>query len=268
MKVILSRKGFDSEYGGIASPILPDGTLLSLPIPYDQDIIKYTELNYQGKSYYDIINQLSRADKRISKKHTAHLDPDIRQECLSNRTKAWRPIFGQSDAALGHLNKQGVSAGDLFLFFGWFRQTEEVQDKLRFVKGSPNQHIIYGYLQIDQIITNTEPLPDYALQHPHANSFHRSKALNSIFVGMQNLSFAPSHPGAGTLSFSVKRVLTQAGQSRSRWGLPDFFKELNISYHTTNSFKSGYFQSAAKGQEFVIQPDSRLTEWAKDIVQR
>jgi len=24
MKVILSRKGFDSEYGGIASPILPD----------------------------------------------------------------------------------------------------------------------------------------------------------------------------------------------------------------------------------------------------
>jgi hypothetical protein len=33
MKVILSRKGFDSEYGGIASPILPDGTLLSLPIP-------------------------------------------------------------------------------------------------------------------------------------------------------------------------------------------------------------------------------------------
>ncbi len=33
MKVILSRKGMDSTSGGIASPILPDGTLLSLPIP-------------------------------------------------------------------------------------------------------------------------------------------------------------------------------------------------------------------------------------------
>jgi len=33
MKVILSRKGFDSSYGGCPSPILPDGTLLSLPIP-------------------------------------------------------------------------------------------------------------------------------------------------------------------------------------------------------------------------------------------
>ena len=33
MKIILSRKGFDSGYGKIASPILPDGTLLSMPIP-------------------------------------------------------------------------------------------------------------------------------------------------------------------------------------------------------------------------------------------
>ena len=266
MKVILSIKGFDSEYGGIASPILPDGTLLSLPIPYDQDIIKYTDLNYQGKSYFDIINELSPLDKKISKKHTAHLDPDIRMECLSNRIKAWKPVFGQSDAALGHLNKQGVSAGDLFLFFGWFRQTEEVQGKLRFVKGSPDQHIIYGYLQIEQIITNANAVPDYALSHPHANTFHRSKSLNAIYVGTENLTFSPSLPGAGTLQFSENRVLTQPGQSRSRWRLPEFFRELNISYHTPNPFKLDYFQSAAKGQEFVIQPDRRLTEWVKEIV--
>jgi hypothetical protein len=57
------------------------------------------------------------------------------------------------------------------------------------VKGSPDQHIIYGYLQIDQVITNAEPVPDYALNHPHANSFHRSKSLNAIFVSTENLSF-------------------------------------------------------------------------------
>ncbi len=33
MKVVLSRKGFDSANGGIPSPIMPDGTMLSLPIP-------------------------------------------------------------------------------------------------------------------------------------------------------------------------------------------------------------------------------------------
>ncbi len=33
MKIILSRKGFDSSAGGVPSPIFPDGGLLSLPIP-------------------------------------------------------------------------------------------------------------------------------------------------------------------------------------------------------------------------------------------
>ncbi len=35
MKIILSRKGFDSSvnYGRVASPIFPDGSLVSMPIP-------------------------------------------------------------------------------------------------------------------------------------------------------------------------------------------------------------------------------------------
>lgn len=43
MKVILSRKGMDSEAGGIPSPILPDGTLLSLPIPDNTSGQKYVK---------------------------------------------------------------------------------------------------------------------------------------------------------------------------------------------------------------------------------
>lgn len=38
MKVVLSRKGMDSRAGGIPSPILPDGTLLSLPIPNEKAV--------------------------------------------------------------------------------------------------------------------------------------------------------------------------------------------------------------------------------------
>ena len=47
MKIILSRKGFDAEYGGQPSPILPDGTLLSMPIPYPDEVIKYTDLHQE-----------------------------------------------------------------------------------------------------------------------------------------------------------------------------------------------------------------------------
>ena len=43
MKIILSRKGFDSANGGIVSPIMEDGTLVSFPIPSkDKDLLEHT----------------------------------------------------------------------------------------------------------------------------------------------------------------------------------------------------------------------------------
>ena len=33
MKIILSRKGFDSDFGGYPSLIMPEGRTISLPIP-------------------------------------------------------------------------------------------------------------------------------------------------------------------------------------------------------------------------------------------
>ena len=45
MKIILSRKGFDSENGETQSPILPDGTLLSLPIPDEKGNNAFSSLS-------------------------------------------------------------------------------------------------------------------------------------------------------------------------------------------------------------------------------
>lgn len=74
MKVILSRKGFDSSCGGQASPILPDGTLLSLPIP-SNDVHKYSELSWGCLSYLDIIKQLKHKTTLNERSH-CHLNPD------------------------------------------------------------------------------------------------------------------------------------------------------------------------------------------------
>ena len=47
MKIILSRKVFDSANGCIVSPIFEDGTMISFPIPScDKDT--YDELNYKA----------------------------------------------------------------------------------------------------------------------------------------------------------------------------------------------------------------------------
>ena len=43
-KLILSRKGFDTQAGGKPSPVFPDGSMFSLPIPVwessEQDAVR------------------------------------------------------------------------------------------------------------------------------------------------------------------------------------------------------------------------------------
>jgi hypothetical protein len=47
--------------------------------------------------------------------------------------------------------------------------------------------------------------------------------------------------------------------------LPACFKGATISYHTEKSWKEGYFQSAARGQEFVIQENVDISKWAESL---
>ena len=72
MKIILSRKGFDCTNGEQASPILPDGTLLSLPIP-SHDSIPFSEIRWKGTSFFGIIRQLNKNTLINSDSH-CHLD--------------------------------------------------------------------------------------------------------------------------------------------------------------------------------------------------
>ena len=50
MKIILSRKGFDSQNGKAPSPIMPNGDLISMPIP-TEDKDRYQDLIYQGHGF-------------------------------------------------------------------------------------------------------------------------------------------------------------------------------------------------------------------------
>ncbi len=264
MRVILSRKGFDSGAGGCPSPILPDGTLLSLPIPDSTGNYIYEDLMLStGVTYSEILKSLN--PNAVYTK--CHLDPDIRKDIRKTPTE-WVPAFGQVDAAQTHLMDNNIKKGDLFLFFGWFRETEYYEGKLRFVKKAPDVHVIYAYLQIGEVLDGIDVKK--CPWHPHADDSHiydkRGEIKNNtIYVASNSLQIDgidSNLPGAGTLTFSEKLVLTAENRSRTRWKLNDVFENVNLTYHNKDCIKNGYFQSRARGQEFIFDENPKVIEWA------
>lgn len=264
MKIILSRKGFDSEYGKQPSPILPDGKLISFPIPSKDDIIKFIDLNYQDKNYFQIIHELNPRSK-IKENFTCHLDPDL-VENVKARSGKWVPAFGQGNASNTHLRNQNVTKDDVFLFFGLFRKTEYKSGKLKYRKDSPPIHLIFGYLQIGKIYSKFSEIPDYLSNHPHTLKSLSNNPNNSIYESKKKLSFLDSISGAGIFNFDESLILTKSGFSISKWNLPVELKDVKISYHSKNSFHDNYFQSVGKGQEFVIEENEFAINWMKNII--
>ncbi|MBC8385465.1 MAG: hypothetical protein H8E57_08115 [Candidatus Cloacimonetes bacterium] len=277
MKIILSRKGFDSSAGGYPSPILPDGTLLSLPIPAEKDSIKYSGLNINNDNFYDLMSQLNLKILTLGNtkiplnKHTkCHFDPDIRYESLE-RSKEWKGLFGQSGSAQTHLENQHVKVGDLFLFFGWFRNTKLVDGEYKYDhKDKHGKHIIFGYLEIGHkiLIKKKTDYEKWMSYHPHTDDGRIGKNKNVLYIAKERSSFSSNMKGYGTFNYDDHLVLTKEGKSRSRWDLPIFFKTKYISYHTINNWKTNNFQSTARGQEFVIEENQEVEKWAQDLIIR
>ena len=119
MKIIFSRKGFDStsRYGSCPSPIINGQHLLSLPIPEDKKLtIQYSEIIDPALHFFSVGAIVEQPGGVIKAKSHAHLDPDIRKRAYQ-RAIGWRPLFGQCDQAQSHLRNQNVGRGDLFVFF-------------------------------------------------------------------------------------------------------------------------------------------------------
>lgn len=283
MKIILSRKGFDSSSGGCASPIFKDNRMISLPIPDDTATIQYKNLRYtKNESYLDLLVKLP---KKI--KHTkCHLDPDVYKD-IYDRKSGWRGLFGQSDKAQSHLESQGVCAGDLFLFYGWFKHAEEDNNKLKYVKCAnypDGKHVIFGYMQIDKIIPinfrikiqNSSPIsgksdikwPKWMKYHPHISEEGRDKKINCIYVARKTLSWDENFPGYGTFDYSKKLVLSAPNKdSRTIWKLDSCFKDIVLSWNKKPVTNPDSYKIVDRGQEFVVDATPEILTWAKKLIQ-
>ncbi len=268
MKVVLSRKGFDSANGGIPSPIMPDGEMLSFPIPsWSEKML--SDLRFGRESYADIYSDLAGYRCDLS----CHVDPDL-ASCRHRKTpKGWAPAFGQANSALGYLNDTvGVEPGDLFLFFGWFHAVERIGGMYQYVRDSGDffrdcdLHVIWGYLQVGEIIRDYAEKAVRFPWHPHADPSRRDSENDAIFVARKHLSFAPSLPGAGLLPFDRKRVLTLEGEKRATWKPNPVYMPNAIVNQRKNSAKGAGVYYSGIWQELALKETKRAEQWAMDMI--
>ncbi len=279
MKLILSRKGFDSANGGCPSPILDGRMLCPLPIPDAGAPTPYGKLSsFNGSAIAQIVEDLTRG--RFRQGHRAHLDPDLRRDAIA-RAAGWRPIFGQAGAAQSHLARHGIDRGDLFLFFGCFRRAEQIEGAFRFVRGAPNLHVIFGWLQVGRVIRATDSVVaeiPWAAGHPHLAAPGRYKN-NTLYFASDRLScIGIDASGAGTFDrLGPKLILSQTDPyiGCSTWRLPRWFdpgERPPLSYHGnqacwTDCETSMRLQSVGRGQEFVLDVDryAEARSWLRSI---
>ena len=262
-RLILSRKGFDSGSGGCPSPIFSDGTMYSLPIPDESSHVTYGDLRHGGVDIGRLVADLTH--KRVGPRHRAHLDPDISRGTYP-RTEGWRPLFGTSRSAQGHLRSQGVGAGDVFLFFGLYQRVVRADGHWRFKRDAPKQHVLWGWLQIEDVHAvgdATKHALPWAAHHPHLSERYEHPG-NTLYVASAALDLGngPIAPGAGVFPrFDERLVLTKPEASVTQWRLPEWFypdgDKAPLTYHGNRDrwqYDDNYacLQSVSRGQEFVL----------------
>ena len=190
-------------------------------------------------------------------------------------------MFGQANSAESHLRRLGVGGGDVFLFFGWFRQVELAAGRYRYARAAPDIHCLFGWLQVERRfdVADLRELPEWARQHPHVKRAAYHPAHDSIYIATERLVLprrGDVAKGGGVFpQFVPELVLTAPGQLRSRWEVPSWLVpngRTPLSYHASHArwlSQSGqtYLQSVGRGQEFVLPADEypEAEEWVESL---
>jgi len=284
MKVILSRKGFDSSCGGSPS-LIYNNKLITIPIPGADSEIRYKDLIFEESiNFIKVMKDLG-----ITYYSEAHLDPDLRRSIYGKRESEWRPIFGQDQASLSILESAKIGKGDLFVFYGWFRDVINSNGTFQYKKGAKDLHVIYGYFEIDEVIDLTKEdskIPSFCSYHPHVvlkDDYNKRSNKNTIFIASRNLSFDDSKPGAAFFNYNERLVLTDLNKkNRSSWKLPLFFKP-KISNSDNTPKTDTMFNAAIKNesvvdnefcfdfngrnqQELLISDNNEIVNWFKSNI--
>jgi len=280
-KIVISRKGVDSKYGAAASPIvMPAGEMWSIPIPEDGGAVhsstRYGEIMRASRSLGPIVAALTK--NKLVPNHYAHFDPDLDEGSLA-RQPGWKGIFGQGHrGSFTHLNTtNGVGVGDVFLFYGSFRQVDMKPSGYKYSRGSPVLHVFFGWLQVASQVSPAHANANmpWTRYFPHCVSpADRDSLLQFLYISDKlNLpGMERELPGAGIFrTYHDELRLTLDGQTKGIWRLPGWMHPDNGCRLSCNGSLdrwsylpdgSARLESADIGQEFVLTIPDRLSAQA------
>jgi hypothetical protein len=237
MRLIFSRKGFDSAAGKAPSPIV-GGRPISLPIPTK----RRSETSYLVAGLGEVVEQMTKG--RIGAADLCHEDPMF----LNGRC-----AFGQTGAAQSHLERNGVGIGDVFLFFGLFASPD----------GRNRHHRIFGYLEIDQVRrlggrpSESDNPEGFLRRHPH--TIGEWNENNTLYLGS----------GGKARSTHPCLRLTKPGAPVSVWTVPAWLKAAGLTYHRNPARwdDDTELHVASRGQEFIsnIGDDPVPRTWLRTV---
>ena len=259
--LVISRKGFDSTAGGRASPIFETGEIFSVPIPQKKlSPFRYKDLRCNDLAGQEILNLIGA--KSISDKDFCHVDPLFSEKI---------GIFGQAGGAQGELDNCGIKRGDLFLFFGWFKNYQ---------RRGPDLHHLFGWLQVEKIIKGNDEILNFlskdGLSHPHGTKDITQYKNNTIYIASRNLTFSDSVrdlKGHGRFKKTAKElILTEKGKTRSKWSFPqEFFSDTKNLFRNRLKWKDEencLVDCIGIGQEFILNANDNpsVVNWASHLI--
>ena len=261
--------------------------MFSLPIPsYDEET--FEDLKHGAIDIASVVSGITNG--RMSGRNLIHLDPDLNFDAYRYRKnrpawQQWRGMLGQAGIAQSHLDKQGVGSGDVFLFFGLYRQVEQTAQGWRFVRGAPELHVLWGWLHVDQKYRVADLGPNdlsWAFHHPHLFSNYRDDK-NTVYAASTKLDLGGDDQldiaGWGVFpKFDRRLVLTDPnGPGVSQWRIPRWFypdgNRPPLTYHPDRrrwrrDANHAYLRSVGRGQEFVLDlahyPEA--VEWLSGLI--
>ena len=126
-------------------------------------------------------------------------------------------------------------------------------------------HVIYGYLQIGEILTSKDRIADYHW-HPRASSEREEISSNTLYLPTERLSFLPDYQGYGVFDYREDRVLTLENHNRGTWKEYDFLMPQNTYGKRKNAAKEQGLYYSGIWQEFVVFETEGLMDWVKSII--